>query len=161
MLKAASNNHWGDRFPVAAVLLMALVGGSISGVIGIYIGGAWLKWTGSWFGGTASATEVRAAVAWSSVPRLAALLLWIPQLAFYGKEMFTSHAPRMASNPGLLYVSAIIAIVLAIWAYIVLLQCLAEVHRFSAWKALGATLLPALVLGGLCACLVALAGGYG
>ena len=35
--------------------------------------------------------------------------------------------------------------VLGFWGFIIWLNCLAEVHRFSAWRALAATLIPALI----------------
>jgi hypothetical protein len=56
------------------------------GIIHLDIGGAILRWTGSWFGGQASSEEVRAAIAWSSVPRIWALLLLIPELALFRNE---------------------------------------------------------------------------
>ena len=40
------------------------IGGAILGVIGRYYSGSFFRWAGTLFGGTASAAEVRAALAW-------------------------------------------------------------------------------------------------
>ena len=43
------------------------------------------------------------------------------------------------------YKVLVVEVVLGFWGGIVGLYCLAEVHRFSAWRAFCATLIPALV----------------
>ena len=44
---------------------------------------------------------------------------------------------------------AVLQVLFAIWGFIVMLKCLGEVHRFSAWRALGAFLLPGAVFAGI------------
>jgi len=58
------------RFAVAIVLA-----GIAEGIAALYISGFVLKWIGKTFGGKASAREVRAALAWGSVPRTVACLI--------------------------------------------------------------------------------------
>ena len=148
-LVQAAERDFGDTYSVSAIFMLALAAGPIGGLISLYIGGALLRWTGSWFDGGATSEEVRAAIAWSSVPSIWALLLWIPELLLFGKDLFTTVTPRIDANPLLRYLMfpfAAVEIVVSIWRFIVLLQCLGEVHRFSAWKALGAVLIPGLVL---------------
>ncbi len=41
---------------------------------------------------------MRAARAWASVPLIWAMLLWIPEFALVGDELFTSSTPRLESN---------------------------------------------------------------
>ena len=38
-----------------------------------------------------------------------------------------------------------VEVVLGIWGFFVGLKCIAEVHRFSAWRAFAATLIPAAI----------------
>jgi hypothetical protein len=123
--------------------------GPIGGLIGLYLGGLILRWTGSWLGGRATAQQVRAAIAWSSVPSVATLAIWIPELVLFGSDMFTSRTPRIEANPSLgmlLLALSGVEIVLAIWQFVLFLKCVGEVHGFSAWRALGASLLPIVVL---------------
>jgi hypothetical protein len=39
--------------------------------------------------------------------------------------------------------------IISIWSFILMLHCVGEVHRFSAWRALGAFLLPAVIFAGI------------
>jgi hypothetical protein len=138
-----SNNislPWAAAFVAAKPLL---------GILNMFIGGVVLKWTGSMLGGAASAVELRAAIAWPQVISIAggiiSLLYWIvlgmPVVHF---------APRVvpqidhAFTPFAI-VGGLIAGTFAIWRLIVWLKCIGEVHRFSAWRALAATLIPGLV----------------
>jgi len=145
-LDRASANNMGDDSSLLVIFLFALATGSIGGIISLYISGAILSWLGGRFGGQASAVEVRAAIAWASVPLIWAMLLWIPELAFYGMDMFTSVTPRIDNQPWAIMFLGVIEIVIGIWAFVVFLKCLGEVHRFSAWKALGVSILPGFAL---------------
>lgn len=147
LLQQASNRNWGDTMSLLTIFLIVLVAGPVAGIISVYFSGAFLAWTGSWFDGKATAAEVRAAVAWSALPTIAAAVVWLPQLALYGDEMFSSVAPRIAANPWGILCFTPLQIILALWAFVLLLKTLAEVHRFSTLKAFGAVVLPGLALG--------------
>jgi len=151
-LDRAAGRSAGDILSIPVIFLLVLFGGSIGGVISLYIGGAILSWTGSWFGGEATSEEVRAALAWSSVPGIWALLLWIPELILFREEIFLTVTPRIDASPLLLFLLlgfAVVEAAIGIWSIIIFLKCIGEVHRFSAWKALGAVIVPGLVLVGI------------
>ena len=148
-LDRASSRNLGDSISLIGILAICIILGPIGGIVSLYIGGALYRWSGSWIGGKANEEEVRAAIAWSSVPTIFAMILWIPELLIFGEEMFTSSTPRMDANPLLailLLGFSVIEIIVAIWALVVLLKSLGEVHQFSAWKALGAVILGSLVI---------------
>jgi len=148
-LDRASMRSAGDTVDLPTIFLLAAVGGPVGGIIALYLGSLLLRWTGSWIGGNASAKHVRAAMAWSGVPIAWALLLWIPELAIFGKELFTTATPRIDSSTGLLLLVlsfAAIEIAIGVWAFVVFLKSLGQVQGFSAWKALGNGLLALLVL---------------
>lgn len=148
-LDRASVKSMGDQFELPMIFILAAIAGAISGIIGLYIGAALLRWTGSWMGGTASAQHIRAAMAWSSVPYVWAVVLWIPSVALFGSELFTSETPVMDANPTLLMLYlgiSLIELTIAIWAIIVFMKCLGQVQGFSAWKALGNAVLAGLVI---------------
>ena len=72
------------------------------------------------------------------------LLLWIPEVALFGNELFTTATPRLDGSVGLtvlLLSFFVVEAVIAVWAFVVFLKCLGQVQGFSAWKALGNTLL--------------------
>lgn len=164
-LDRAVMKNLGDRLEWPMIFAIAAVAGPVMGVVGLYIGGALLRWTGGWLGGRANPQQVRAAIAWSSVPLIWALPLWIPELALFGQDLFTKATPRLDANP-LLAVALIgfglVELIIGIWAIVVFLKCLGQVQGFSAWRALGnallaflivftAILVPILLIGGLVA----------
>ncbi len=139
-LDRASARNLGDRTPLPAIIAAAVVVGPIWGVITLYVGGFLVWWTGRWFGGRGTPAEVRAAVAWSWVPAVAGLLLMVPQLAIFGRELFTSETPVTDADPlanAAMIGFGAIDFGLAVWSVVLLLKCLGEVQGFSAWKAIG------------------------
>jgi hypothetical protein len=149
VLDRASMRSLGDKLDWPVLLLLAVVVGPIAGIVTLYIGGVLLRWTGSWIGGQGSAQHIRAAMAWSTVPEIWGLLLWIPAFAVFGQELFTSTMPSVEANPSLNIVLlgfAAISLVIGIWQFVVFLKCLGQVQGFSAWKALGNSIMASMVV---------------
>jgi hypothetical protein len=148
----AYTRNSGDIFTVPAILGLCLVMGPIGGLTLLYGASALLKWTGKLLGGQGSLTHIRAAFAWSSVPLIWGLLLWIPGAALLGEELFTKETPRIDSSVILLIAGACwngVLLLVFSWSFVVFLKCLAEAQRFSAWRALFNVLLslsPFLIL---------------
>lgn len=141
-LGRASKQNLGDKMPLGGVLISCLIGGTIGGMITLYLGAALLSWTGRRLGGRADSSEVRTAMAWSSVPLVVAGLLYVPLILLLGKDMFSSETPAIDANPNLaLLLMAIVAVQvpLGFWSFFLFLKCLGQVHRFSAWRALVAS----------------------
>jgi Yip1 domain len=144
-LEIAWFSAWSQRtqpsplWPVGVAFKVLL--GAIVGVIGLYVG-AWLV---GFFcrilGGVSSAIELRAALAWSHVPGITAALVSIALVLFGAvnpPEFRHSRLPVMTgSTVELMLVNA----VLIGWGVAVQLNCIGEVNRFSAWRALGAIVL--------------------
>ena len=121
-----------------------------------------MDWSGRALGGTGNAVTVRAAVAWSQVPQVCLSSRDVANPArrrgLAGlRPNFGSPIPAMppraaAANPFALTrgVESIISIwsFISVWSFVLMLHCVGEVHRFSAWRALAAFLLPgALFIG--------------
>lgn len=145
-LNRASAREFGDLIEMPVLVGLIIILGGLGGIISVHISAAILSWLGGLFGGEATSEEVRSAIAWSSVPIIWGTLLWIPELALFGNEMFTSQNQRMADNPLMLLILSIIEIIIGIWAFVIFLKCLGEVHGFSAWKALLISIIPGLVI---------------
>jgi hypothetical protein len=130
-------------------LVFVLILGPLRGILRLYIFGWVLKLTASKLDRSASSVEIRAAIAWSNVPLLLALVLWIPQLALFRSEMFTMETPNMDANPwlwNLRFALVLIEGFLFLWSLILFLKCLGEVQGVSAWKALGNVVVAYVVL---------------
>lgn len=142
--RALANNAnlpgwWPLLVPVYVVFSAAF------GVLGLFIGGAIWKWCGSLLGGVASQVEVRAAIAWSQVPGIAAgIVMLIAVLLGVPKPIPTTPGTLAQIDPAFYKFMAVEA-VLGFWGFVVWLKCLGEVHRFSAWRALAAMLIPFLI----------------
>jgi hypothetical protein len=143
------SNNAGDSLDWPMIVVMSLLIGSITGVISLYVGAALLKFTGKWIGGEGNIVNIRASLAWGSVPNVCGILLWIPLIAIAGQELFVEETPILESKPGLMaivFVLQLLSIVLGFWSFVAYLKCLGQVQGFSAWKALGNMILSALVV---------------
>ena len=114
------------------------------GVLFLFISGAVLKWSGSLLGGVASRVEVRAAMAWSQVPAIAGAIFFLIAVLLGVPIPVPTPGTLPQIDPAFYKVMAVEG-VLGIWGMVVWLKCLAEVHRFSAWRALAATMIPGLI----------------
>lgn len=148
-LDRASLKSMGDYASLIQIFAAALIVGPIVGIASLYISSWLLRWTGKWIGGKASSEHIRTAAAWSTVPLVWALILWIPGLALFGGELFTSATPTIDASLSLAILFILFGIiegVIGIWTIIVFLKCLGEVQGFSAWKALLNSILSILVI---------------
>jgi hypothetical protein len=148
-LNRASARNAGDEIPLTIIFIAALTIGPLMGLFGLYVGSEILKLTGRWIGGVADAATLRIAMAWSTVPMAWAFLLWIPELALFGPEMFTSEMPRVDASAGLsvsFLLLALVELVIGIWGLVVLTKSLGQVQGFSAWKALASMLLAVVLV---------------
>lgn len=148
-LNRLSSQSAGDTISLTSILIMGILLGPIGGIVSLYLGGALYSWVGNKLGGQASSQEVRTAIAWSFVPFIFVMPLWIPELLIFGEELFTSSTPRMDANPFLIILLLgfiLLESIAGFWSFIVLLKTLGEVHRFSAWKALGTIILGSLII---------------
>jgi hypothetical protein len=118
--------------PLFVTLL--IIAGAIMGLISLYVG-AWLyRMTGKWLGGKGDYTDVKCAVGWSAYPYLISGIFSI------------LNALTVEKYPAISFIFGIIAVVLMIWALIISLKMIGEAHKFSAWRALGAVLLAAVLV---------------
>jgi len=136
------------------VAAFATVFGAVFGVIGLYIGGWLLTFTGWQLGGTATPRLVRAAVAWSNVPSIVgsaiavvALVTGVAAIPAYDPESpFRVGGTLSGLNP--------VFLGFAIWSFVISLVCLSEVNGFSVVRAILAYVLIAVEVGILVAILV-------
>ena len=115
------------------------------GILFLYIFAAVFRWSGSLLGGTATGAEVRAALAWSQVPAIVAEIILLFAL-FAGVPMPKMLPGRLPLIDPAFYKVMVVEGVLGIWGFIISLKCVGEVHRFSAWRAFAAILIPPIMV---------------
>jgi hypothetical protein len=121
---------------------------------GLYIGAFLIDWSGRALGGVGNAVTVRAAVAWSQVPQIcfsAAMLLILLGIGVWQAVIPSLPDPNAATGAAAnqLTLTRGVESIISIWSFILMLHCVGAVHRFSAWRALGAFLLPGAVFAGI------------
>ena len=132
-----------------AVALLVLVAGAVLGIPMMYLNGFVLRYAGRSLGGGASSSEIRTAFAWSSlyaVPSLA--IAWVTDLVLASRLPILA---RLTVDPGtqelLEAASSSGRLILGLWGAVLWWSCLAEVHRFSIWRALGTLAVSGVLLG--------------
>jgi hypothetical protein len=149
VLDKASNGNAGESFSLLTIIYIAAALGPIFGIATLYLYSALARLTGKWLGGKAGYSDVLCAFAWSSLPSIPQLLLWLPIVAVSGSDLFTEATPHIDDS---IFAASVVTlgggaqIVLAVWAVVMLCKCLGEVQGFSAWRALGSLLLAGLCL---------------
>lgn len=149
LLQTAQNLSLGGKFPLLASVIGAAIFAIVVGWIGINVGSALFYWTGKWIGGLGSCKEIRAAVAWSTVPSLLNGVIWIIQLSVFKSFLLTEQfleSQFVGVQMGVVFVTTLAQTILAVWGFIMLLNALAEVQQFSIWKALLNVFLPVIVI---------------
>jgi hypothetical protein len=123
--------------------------GAVVGLAALYIFGAAVWLTGRMLGGKGTFIDVRAATAWSNVPALWGVLLWLPLLAYLGTGALNLDPQSLLSDPAglvLLVPIGIAGVGLFFWRIVIYCKCVGEAHRFSAWHGFGAALIATVIL---------------
>jgi Yip1 domain len=152
LMSQALDKNLGDKVSLPSLLAIFLVVGPIFGLLWNLFFGTLGRWTGSWIGGVATFQESRAALAWGTIPAIFILPLYVGMIVALGQDLFRE---QEAANLGMQKGIGLIAIglgqvILGIWSLVTTIKCVAEVHRFSAWKSLGALLLASVIFVGIC-----------
>ncbi|MDP5277077.1 Yip1 family protein [Chengkuizengella axinellae] len=149
-LDQASTRDMGDTYSMSTVLFASIVFPLFTGIIYYYLAPTIFRWAGSILNGHGTTEEVRYALAYSFIPYVYSLIIvWLPSLLLFGKENFTYLTPNIDNSPilfALLLLLLLIDLVIACWTIIISLKCLGEAHQFSAWRALGASIIAFLII---------------
>jgi hypothetical protein len=148
-LSRASEKSIGDHLSLPVILAIAIPFGAIAGVLGLHVGSALLHFTGKWIGGTGSKEDIRASIAWGTVPALWGGLLWLPIILLTGRAVFLTDIETSGAGAMTLLIAGGCLLVQAgayIWSIFTGLHSLGEAQGFSAWRALGNGMLVFLVV---------------
>jgi hypothetical protein len=150
--------HGGGRPSLMQLGLWLGVMAPIWGIGRVYVVAYTVFLAGRPLGGQASHAEVRRAVAWSTLPGLALLVLWASAFLLIGRDLFAYHAygaqgQSVSPLPGLLAGVAVLVVIGAELFY--LDENVATVQKFSRRRAL-----LNIVLGAVLASLVAVVAIY-
>ena len=144
----ASMNNLGDKWSIEMIIAIAIVGGGLFGWISFYIYAALLSWTGKWLKGEGNTQSILRILAYAMIPSIVALLFLIPQIGYYGNEIFKSSGDISSAGvlPNILvYGSFFMEIVLGIWTILLSVIGISVVQNLSITKSVLNLLLPVLL----------------
>lgn len=135
------------KFGLLPLLLLTVIFAALFGYVFI---SAW-SWVivkvGRIFGGKATFESARAAYAWSCVPLIGNIPLWILIMLFYSDLFFYGVERILMPGPAaFLFIILMGKLVFAIWSIVLYLQTLAEVQNFSILRAIGNVILSSIAL---------------
>jgi hypothetical protein len=148
-LNLAQNFSLGTVVPIWAILIGSLIVCTFLGMIGISIATWLLHFTGNWIGGKGNFLTIRTAVTWSNVPNIVTILMWVVLLSVFGGSVFNrmfSETHFIGYQAGIVFIVFLLQAIVSIWGFIILIQGLAEVQGFSAWKGLLNILIPFVIV---------------
>lgn len=136
VLGVAVWRNWGDKYELSTIFLIAFGFAPIRMVFYLYVYPPLISVTGRLLGGRGRVADIRIATAWSFLPMLWLALLWIPELALFGGELFKSEfTVDTGWMTAALYAFMLLEIVGLVWFIIVFVSALAEAQRFAWWRA--------------------------
>jgi hypothetical protein len=134
--------------PLPVTLALSASVGLVAGIASIYVSGAILYWSGRLLGGHANAVDIRCALAWSQLPIICGLTIWIP-LVIYSSLIGLETIISQEFNTSYLLQAGFVMLAsycaLGIWSFILFLQSYSEVQHLNLLRALGSILLPVVV----------------
>ncbi|MBI2743339.1 MAG: YIP1 family protein [Chlamydiales bacterium] len=149
LLNMSQNMSFAASIPLLMILLIAAIFCAPIGMLGFMITSALVHWTGKWLGGVGTFQQIRAAIAWSNVTNLATSALWLLLVLVFGTDVFFKTFPQLPFEGASLAVVTIIFLlqtVLSIWSFVLLFQSLAEIQKFSVWRAILNIILPFVIV---------------
>jgi hypothetical protein len=138
-LDSASAQSMGDELSLPVILLIAVFGGGLGGMLSLHFISWTISFTGKWIRGKGTIEEIKTAVGWSNSTALIFAVIWIVELLIFKSELFTQQMPIMESSlllSALLLIFTAFEVILLIWAFIIFCKCITEAHGFSFWKGL-------------------------
>lgn len=139
----------GSAIGTLGLLILAIIIAPIYGYINFSIWSWIVSWVGKWFKGHGNFRTVRAAYAWSCVPILLNIPLWLLMVVLFGHQLFMNFPDAHllpTSQVLFLFIISIAKVVLAIWSLVIYLNALAEVQGYSILRAILNVLLAGVIL---------------
>lgn len=124
----------GATMSLFPILLLAFVFAPIWGMVVFGIWSWVVYWICKLLGGEGTFSYVRAAYAWSCVPLILSIFLWIFLLFVFGTSLFQNFPesdPMKNGHIVILFGVLVAKVIVAIWSLLIFINALAEVQRFS------------------------------
>jgi transglutaminase-like putative cysteine protease len=140
------------KFPIEWIWVGLIIIGPVSGVINVFLWGWFLSFTGRWLDGTANAWTLRRVVAWSNVPAIAGMLVYMALFFIMGNKLFYENTNIL--DEGYMFMSFfmgafLILITIVMWRVVIHIGMIAEVQGFTIWRSIANIVVAFLMLAGV------------
>jgi len=136
ILSLAQTIAMGNFYSAGTILVISLLLAVPVGYILISISSLFFYLCGKVLKGRSSFLNVRACVAWASVPTIFTILTWLVLVGVYGQGIFVSAHPAPMGQFSLSDGMMIIQLVLGIWSLFILVASYSEVESFSVLRSI-------------------------
>lgn len=140
----------GNAMGTVGILILAIVIAPFYGYVSFSIWSWFVFWVGKWFKGQGTFKTVRASYAWSCVPIIINIPLWVLMVIIFGHQIFTNFPEAHllpSSQVFILFAILIVKVILAVWSLVIFLNALAEVQSYSVIRAILNVIVAAIILG--------------
>jgi hypothetical protein len=144
------SRFFGSDIPTAAKFGLAVLVGPLLGLAGVFVGGFMSSVIGRMLGGEGTVEDLRPAMAWGVLPATMVAVLAVPPMVAL-TDILEPHLAGDAPLPGHLLLPSLAVLLAAtmmvigwVWSLVTMTKCVAEAHRFSAWRALAIPFISAL-----------------
>jgi Yip1 domain len=125
-------------------LLIALVVGSLFGILSVSLVSWFAHTIAEFLGGAATEHETQAALAWSLLPEIYTFPFALAAVLVVSSDLGLNPTSQMKTITLLLF--GINSLVSRAWSFVLWINTLAEVNRFSLWKSLATIILAFLAM---------------
>jgi hypothetical protein len=133
-----------------SILFLAIIFAPLWGWANFGVWSFVVAWTGRWLKGKGEFKNVRAAYAWSCVPFIINVPLWVLMVALFGSQMFANFPDAHLLSDTmvfLLFIILVVKVVVAVWSLVIYLNALSQVQHFSMLKAILNVVISGALLG--------------
>jgi hypothetical protein len=148
-LSNSANQNLGEWISTGQLILICILVGPLGGLVSLYLMSWVIQQVSQRMGGEANMTALRTAIAWSWVPLVTLLPLWVPRLILFKDELFKSKTPTIDSIATLshLYdISLFIDQAVAIWSMVLVYAAVSEANKFSIFKGVVSVLISSILI---------------
>lgn len=143
-LSSAQSFYLGDVYSLLAIVIGSLLLAAPIGYVILSLTAGFFWIAGRLFKGTAPFQHIRAAVAWSNVPVAVTLLIWLVLIGLQGNDLFAFPA-ALSGQFSIVDILATIQSAMGVWSVVILVGMIAQVQRFSNWKAFASLVIMACI----------------
>ena len=147
LLGMGQNFTIGTILPFHLIVLLAVVLAPYCGYLLFSLMAFFIMHTGRWLGGKGSFLHIRAAIAWSNVPVVFNILMWIVLLFYFRDAIFLQFpGSYLLTNGEVLFLFALflLQVIAMVWILGLYVSALSAVQKFSLWRAIFNILLAGL-----------------